>query len=368
MASVPVRKSSAVKISGDEAFYFTVTHAGRKNTLFNSKLKIKNSTLSLNRPSLVTRHSSLRRFSRAFTLVEILVVLALLGLIVFALMAVFAATQRAFRASLTQTDTLEGGRAVMDLITSDLQAMTPGNGQTNFNVSQYAPVNFYVAPKTFAVLPSGPPSPLYQNLIGSSGSPPAQRTNVLEDIFILSKGNINGVTSWIGTGYSVNTNLADGTLYPLYRFYMTTNDSAGASGLATIFNQFAGFQYTNNGVWSHLMDGVVNLTARTYDTNGVWMTNGYLNPLVTHIKFVRFAPAGFPFGSINTIEPYCAFYSNALPASVQIELGTIEDRVLAHAEGLSGIGQSNYLSGASAQTHLFRQRIWIPNVDRTAYQ
>ncbi len=310
-----------------------------------------------------------RKFGRAFTLVEILVVLALLGLIVFALMAVFAATQRAFRASLTQTDTLEGARSVMDLMASDLQTMTPANWQTNLSPDHndpstnfYAPVNFYVSPKTFAFLPSGPPSPLPQSLIGSLNLPPAQRTNVLEDLFILSKGNINGVSSWIGTGYSVNTNLADGTMYPLYRFYMTTNVSAGPPGMATIFNTFAGFQYTNSSLWSHLMDGVVNLTMRTYDTNGVWMTNGYANPQFAHVKCARFQPLNF------TIEPSAVFYSNALPASVQIELGTIEDRVLAHAEGLSVAKQSNYLAGAAAQVHLFRQRVSIPNVDRTAYQ
>ena len=40
-----------------------------------------------------------------------LVTLALLSLIVLALMTVFNSTQTAFRASLTQTDILESGRA-----------------------------------------------------------------------------------------------------------------------------------------------------------------------------------------------------------------------------------------------------------------
>jgi prepilin-type N-terminal cleavage/methylation domain-containing protein len=317
---------------------------------------------------LLNRNSQFgnRKSIRGFTLVEILVVLVLLGLIVFALMAVFAGTQRAFRASLTQTDTLEGARAVMDLIAGDLQTMTPCNTGPNpyFIDTTNGAVNFYVMPKTFAALPGPPtlPSPLLQSLIGSTGNPPAQRTNVLENIFILSKGNINGVSSWIGTGYSVNTNLADGTMYPLYRYYMTVPASTGPAGQSMLFTNFAAFVYTNNANWSHLMDGVINLTARTYDTNGVWMTNGYLNPLVSHVKFVRFQPVNF------TIEPSAVFYSNALPASVQIELGTIEDRVLSHAEGLSTAKQSNYLANATGQVHLFRQRVGIPNVDRTAYQ
>ena len=111
------------------------------------------------------------------------------------------------------------------------------------------------------------------------------------------------------------------------------------------------------------MDGVVNLTMRSYDTNGVWITNGYYNG------------AGFPVIPVqNTYfqqstygEVGCVFYSNALPASVLVTLGTLEDRVLAHAEGLSGINQSNYLANEAGQTHLFTRRVWIRNFDLTAY-
>ena len=54
-----------------------------------------------------------------------MVVVALLALIVMALMAVFNSTQTAFRAGVTQTDVLEGGRAAMDLIAADLRQMSP---------------------------------------------------------------------------------------------------------------------------------------------------------------------------------------------------------------------------------------------------
>ena len=63
-----------------------------------------------------------------------LVTLALLSLIVLALMAVFNSTQKAFRASLTQTDILESGRLAMGLITSDLEAMTPSLSPVNTNL------------------------------------------------------------------------------------------------------------------------------------------------------------------------------------------------------------------------------------------
>ena len=303
------------------------------------------------------------RKPHGFTLVEILVVLVLLSLIVFALMAVFGATQRAFRASLTQSDTLQGGRAVMDMITSDIQSMTPADWETNINfLNNNAPVNFFISAQNFAT--PYPPTPLFQSIITSPSG--ARVTNVLENIFMLSKANINGVPSWVGTGYSVNTNLADGTLYPLYRFYMTTNASSGPAGAAQLFNGYASFNYTNSINWSHLMDGVVRLTALAYDTNGVWMTNGYTNPqnfgANFHVRFVRFST------DQNGITTDAVFYSNAVPASVQVELGTLEDRALQHAESLVGASQTNYLAGAAGQVHVFRQRVWIRNLDPTAYQ
>ncbi|MEI9963164.1 MAG: prepilin-type N-terminal cleavage/methylation domain-containing protein [Limisphaerales bacterium] len=95
---------------------------------------------------------------RAFSLIEILVTVALLSIIVIALMAVFNSTQTAFRASLTQTDVLESSRAVVGLITSDLEALAPSYGPSNFNNGA---VNLYVA------VTNGVATPLIQPLVGS---------------------------------------------------------------------------------------------------------------------------------------------------------------------------------------------------------
>jgi len=301
-----------------------------------------------------------KRGEGGFTLVEILVTLVLLSMIVLALMAVFSGIQRAFRASLTQTDTLEGGRAVMDLIANDMTTMTPCNLNSNeisAPLGTFSAVNFAATEQTFAL--ANPPTPLLQPLLSSPSG--ASRTDLLENIFILSKANINGVPSWVGTGYSVSSNLADGTLYPLYRFYMVTNASSGSAGVGQLYSGFSSFNYADTTNWSHLMDGVVNLTARVFDTNGIWMTNGYINPLISHVRFVQFAPR--PYGVTD-----CAFFSNAVPASVQIEMGTMEDHTLRHAESLAGVNQSYYLSNAAGQVHIFRQRVWIRNMDPTAYE
>lgn len=317
-----------------------------------------------------------------FTIMEVLVVMTILVLIVAALMAVFNGTQRAFRAAVTQTDILENGRATMELMASDLGGLAPSdypsNGVGNLafefetpvrvpvqGYPYYGDVNFYVSPvRTFVT----PESPLIQPLIGSS--PPVNRTNLLEDIFFLSKANVAGASTWIGTGYAVNTNLdengvAVNVLYPLYRFYMTAPAMAGTP--AELFSNFLAYQFTNSTVWSHLMDGVVGLTARAYDPNGYWMTN-YVDQEWTNY-YTNYNTWFFPPAQpANGGEACLMMFSNAVPAMVQIEMDTLEDRTLQRAESLSGSAQNNYLTtNAVGKIHVFRQRVEIQNMDLTAY-
>ena len=317
----------------------------------------------------VTRHVS--RVT-GFTLVEILVTMVLLSLIVLALMTVFNSTQKAFRASLTQTDLLESGRLAMGLMVSDLEGMAPSLQPVNTTVpfwylratdpySTNNNVNFFAAVTTFA----SPPSPLYQSLVGVN-NPNTQRTNVLESFFSLSRQNINGRPNWVGTGYLVNTNAQDGALYPLYRFYMTTNAISGTP--ASLYNAFFSTSPTNSPPWSHLMDGVVSLRVRAYTPNGFWVTNTYpfYNGWPATNDNVYNLPSSYGgYGEIGFI-----MYSNTVPASVEVELGVLEDAVLKRAESFNGnlLAQTNYLVQHVGQVHLFRQRVLIRNVDPTAYQ
>jgi len=299
------------------------------------------------------RHSSfVIRHCPAFTLIEILVVMTLLSLIVLALMAVFNSTQTAFRASVTQTDVLEGGRAAMDLMTSDLRQMSPSFGGSNGFVNGYysqAPVNFYV--NTNSNLP------LLQSLPGST----LLRTNVLQDFFALSRGNLNGSPVWIAVGYAVDT-ASQTYLNPLYRFYMATNvAAANPQTLFTNFTLAVGNRSLTN--WNHLLDGVVTLTVHAYDTNGVCMTNGFSFGYTNTPKNMLLLPP------VSGEEGFCMF-SNTLPAAVSIELGVLEDRTLQRADTWpnGSLSQSNYLAQQASKVHIFRQRVNIPNVDLSAYQ
>jgi type II secretory pathway component PulJ len=296
--------------------------------------------------------STLNRL-HAFTLIEILVVVVLMALIVLALMAVFSSTQAAFRASITQTDVLEGGRAAMGMLKSDLESMTPSLGVSN---GANGAVNFCVITNQYQYQSNS--APLVQSLTGSG----SQRTNVLQKFFILTRQN----TTWTGTGYIVDTT-ATNYFNPLYRFTATANVSARNMpwGLYTNFlaNTVLPVSATNANL-SHLMDGVVHLTVRAYDPNGYWMTNtsNFVGGRFVTNQNVRFIPP-----VLGEVGFY--MFSNTLPASVEIQLGLLEDRTLQRAESIPVANvRSSYLAQHAGQVHLFRQRFPIHNVDPSAYQ
>jgi type II secretory pathway pseudopilin PulG len=284
------------------------------------------------------------RPTAAFTLIEVMVVVVLLSFIVLALMAVFGSTQAAFRASVTQTDVLESGRAAMEMIGDDLRALSPSMDSSNN--TQFSTVNFYVGTNYY----ENPP--LIQPLIASNES----RTNVLQDVFILSRDNLNGVPTWTGTGYAVA--LSPSNTYSLYRF-STNRPVAQNLSASNLFNtDFQNFRaFPNNGSYSHLLDGVVNFQVRAFDANG-----GLILTNRTNIRTNILAqPPLWP----NSV----AFYSNALPATVEIEMATIEDRSLQRAESLPYFtARNNYLVQQAGKVHVFRQRVAIPNVDSSVYQ
>ena len=303
---------------------------------------------------------------RGFSLVELLVAMTLLTLIVLALMAVFSSTQRAFRASVTQTDVLEGSRAAIDLISTDLRNLTPCDGVSNYVQSAgpgspiyYGGLNFFVTNNGYLdfTIPTYNYKPLTQSLAGSS----ALRTNSLQWFFMLGRNN----TSWTGAGYIVNSS-SSSPLYPLYRFYAQTNVNLNPVTLFYLFETYLiNSQWTN---MSHVMDGVVHLNVRAYDPNGYWLTNGYAYWQTNRPQNIWFS-APF-YGEVGF-----ACYSNAVPAAVELQLGVLEDRALQRTASLGipgSIGltpaQLTYLQNQSGHVHLFRQRVTVPNVDPTAFQ
>ena len=291
----------------------------------------------------------------AFTLIEVLVVVVLMSFIILALMAVFDSTQKAFRASLTQTDVLEGGRSAMGLIKSDLEGMTP-----SFLNMLYFPPSSYSSPNFYAAVSNS----FMQPLFGSSAS----RANVMEDVFFITREN----QTWKGVGYFVRSNILTsgmvGTPGVLYRFETNNSVAQFAQNPGAMFGTFDQARLGNlpnvptNGI-SRILDGVMAFKVRAYDTDGIWITTNVVVNGTTNVL-------ADPTNSLTAGEPQDIYiYSNALPASVEIELGVLEDRPLQRVESIgNSIAQSKYLAQQAGKVHVFRQRVWIRNVDPSAYQ
>jgi hypothetical protein len=109
-----------------------------------------------------------------------------------------------------------------------------------------------------------------------------------------------------------------------------------------------------------LLDGVVHLRIRTYDTNGMWLNQSVGTNIVTdyNLGFIRDEPAG------------SRFYSNGVPASVEIELGILEERALERVRSIGNPAvRAEFLrTNSVGKVHLFRWRVPVRNVDPLAYQ
>jgi prepilin-type N-terminal cleavage/methylation domain-containing protein len=294
------------------------------------------------------RWALIRRLAAAgFTLIEIMVAMALLTVIVIGLMAMFSQTQRAFRAGMAQTDQLEGGRMLSDLTYQDFQQITP-TMQTNG-------VNFFAEIPNYApggvVLPGGP------NLV---------RTNILQDVFFMKREN----QYWSGVGYIVRTNPSYyGNISPvgtLYRFETNRHDVDFAGSGNLLFQSFQ--NQTNPAFFSKLLDGVVEFHVRCYDKDGNWITNR--NQIATNSQAFVDITNGPDVGS--TIAPsdvlFYGFSNNVTPAYVELEVGVLEPAVLKRLKSIpSLLTQSNFLANHAGNIQLFRQRIAIRNADPSTF-
>ena len=321
-----------------------------------------------------------RRSRHGFTLVEILVTVALLAFIILGLYAMFSQVQRAFRQSMGQVDLLEAGRAVTEMLPRELEQVVPAGHPYPYGV------NFCVQ------LPPG--TPLTMPLPGSS----LLRTNLLQDCFLLRRDN----QTWEGIGYCVRTNDAEGRLWlaesgpgqmsvgSLYRFYARTN-FLGPRGLPSdpsiLYRDFqaacvSGSAASRN-ISNRICDGVIHFYFRTFApnsfpifsdgvrTNAFYRADGGLSyPWVYGEIVGAWTDGNFRYPD-NLAG--CYFLSNALPAYVEMELGILDQRAWKRFNAIGApAAQLAYLRDPenliSGRLQLFRQRIPIRNVDPSAYQ
>ena len=280
----------------------------------------------------------------AFSLIEVLVVIALLSLIIIGLVAMFSQTQRAWKLGTTQVDIGESGRAVTDMLTRELSQIRPSYVSNG--------VNFYVE--------LAHAEPFKQEL---PGNPLPGRTNLLEELYFLTQEN----QAWTAIGYVVLTNHPGTTIWErplagvgsLYRYSGKAPYGVSPSLLYnTATNSYFRTAFTN---LSHIVDNVVHFKVRAYDTSGTWVTNSvFTNTFVWPVDLARFAAGEAEFYQ---------FSNNIVPASVELELGILEDRAAERARSISDTAaRAKFLAQQAGKVHIFRWRVPVRNVDPTAYQ
>jgi len=238
------------------------------------------------------------------------------------------------------------------MIARELSQITPAS-YTRDAVTFSAGIYSYLPPFQFV-------APLLQPLPGTAN---VERTNFLEGMFFLTQENQTGQPRWSGIGYWVGDPAtggpATGGWGTLYRFQTNTvfRDMPSPTSL---YNYFYRPDVRRN-LSSRIIDGVVHFKVRAYDTNGVWITrNLRTNTDIRSIQFSTVIP--------GEVEFY-RFTNSAVPASVEFELGVLEERALARVKSIpDATTRSNYLRLQAGRVHLFRTRVPVRNVDPTAYQ
>jgi prepilin-type N-terminal cleavage/methylation domain-containing protein len=277
----------------------------------------------------------MRACRRAFSLVEVLVAVTLMSVIVLGLLAMFGQTQRAFRTGITQVDVLEAGRSAMDLMARELAEAKPTS--LPFSTNFYAGWNNYFLP---------------QALPGDSASGGSQwRTNIQQNVLFTVRDN----QTWTGIGYAVEYS-ANNYIGTLYRY--ETNASALDPGLVA---RLAVNAFNAKATRAHLLDGVVELRVRAYDTAGRLISPYNIPPkAANNVLAYNNIPGELSYNYY--------FVSNAAPAYVDLELGVLEAKTAERARNLSAAAQYNFLTNQAAHVQIFRQRIPIRNVDPSVYQ
>jgi len=254
-----------------------------------------------------------------FSLLEVMVAVSLLAVIIVGLLAMFFQVQRAFRAGTAQSDLMENGRAIMNLLARELQEAAAARQPWVTNVAIVPPFGLADGQEASSqVLPAG-----------------EGRNNYLKDLTFLSRQN----DDWVFTSYRVrNAPSGVGTLYRLVARDTTNNPVFLHNALATASpDPAAGSSYNTN--FHRIVDGVVHLYIEAYDSRGLVMTNALLG--------------GF-LGSY-------AFTNRVMPAYLDIELGVLDpstlERYKARAEADPATARDQYLSQRAGRVQMFRQRV-----------
>lgn len=301
------------------------------------------------------------RRSAAFSVIELMLAVAIMGVIIYALYSVFNQTQRALRSGQTQSDVSEKARAIMELIARELQQAQP----THMGINGLQEVNMMGGLEY-------PPQ-----VIGPADARPdiPSRTNYLHSLFFLTKRT----NAWMGLGYRVI--YLSNSVGVLQR-YQTTNVLGHAPFSNRLSSAFVN-EKLNSTNYHHVADGVIHLSVIPYDYQGYRLGYDTTNVAVAPYSIWRQDAGGarinqwsdavrtndanvvlaqsFPDARGDYASNF-AFRSNALPAYLDLQLGILEPETLNQYYTMLRDGNPNaskFLARQIAKVHLFRERIPI---------
>lgn len=294
----------------------------------------------------------------AFTVTELLVAISLMSVIVFALYSVFNQTQRALRNTEAQSNVGEKGRAVLELLSREMEQMVPSLSKGEFNL--------------ISTMDS---DPTVQTDFDASADVRA-RTNVLDSVYFLSRQT----NSFVGIGYRIEG--GSNGVGTLQRF--STNTLSHFKPLSNALT-FAFLREPADSTNFHLIsEGIIHFRLVPYDPEGRRLgfdtTNNWANYAIKRVDAGnKLISANPPAAASNyTVllkqakandrsETQFTFISNALPAYVELELGVLEPDTFKQYQKLQedqSPAAKTFLAKRIAKVHLYRQRIPI----RTAAQ
>ena len=309
------------------------------------------------------------RRATAFTVTELMLAVAIMGVIVFSLYSVFNQTQKALRNTQTQGDVSEKARAIVDIISRELQQAHP----------------------TFSSVTIGTNVIQEANIIGGFAFPSRiqrtdrtdvqPRTNYLQALFFYT----HHTNAWQGIGYRV-INVTNG-VGSLVRF--ETNHFGSKPTTNQLFSAFVNEPRTNT-TYHHIADGIIHLAFIPYDANGFRLGYDTTNRSPGSYKICRVDAANKVITKWSDVPqtnlanvllrqgdptvlpgvPYAtsfAFQSNALPSYIDMEFGILEPETLSQYYTMlddKNPNATNFLARQVTKVHLYRQRIPI----RTAAQ
>lgn len=336
-----------------------------------------------------------------FSLVEIMVVIAMLGVIVLGLFSVFNQTQRALKSNNAQVDVMEAGRNAFDLITREIeQAVAPGIEHTNiYELAYFYPRIQYRNPSA-----NPPVTPEWFPMGLNDGT---VRTNILHEIFFLGRSNnwltANGFFLGSITNVQVGKNVEArfttnevaqtgvGMLFycsvqnPKNRQTSFLKNWQNYNDLRNYYQLSRNYLVADTTNFTHaaaypLVDGVVHFRVLTYDgkmrrindyfnhvgPSQTWIPpfdSALTNAIGTDIPAVliyRDPPTTDSTLWYREVRPY--FTSNNLPAYVEVELGLLSPQVLQKARAIPNLAaQRSFLTNQAHAVLFFRKMIRLRN-------